>query len=189
MTGQPNAELAYNVLDYIRKHPEQHDQGTYVSRLDTSNQPGPLCGTVACFAGWTCLLSGDVLEFSESEGLVIHGFDGDVHDRAEQLLGLEADGDQSFELFLATQNREDLPRVVAEIFGPRPEFVSRHGKSGWANGTYDCHDACQPGCPGEHWAPIPPCHPVGCFNGAHQNPECVYALPVDDVPPNAGSAS
>jgi hypothetical protein len=117
----PNAELAYRVLDYVTAHPEQHDQGFYVSRLDATNQPGPLCGTVACFAGWTCLLGGDVLEFSEDEGLVIRGSDLCVHERAEELLGLEVDGDQSFELFIETQDRDDQPGLVAEIFGPRPD--------------------------------------------------------------------
>jgi hypothetical protein len=120
VTARPNAELAYRVLDYVKTHPEQHDQGTYVSSLDTGNQPGPHCGTVACFAGWTCILSGDVLEFDEAEGLVVRGFAGDVHERAEELLGLPADGRESFELFIETQDPDDLPVRIAEIFGPRP---------------------------------------------------------------------
>lgn len=39
-----NEDLAYQVLDYIREHPAEWNQDTYV------------CGTTACFAGHAILL-------------------------------------------------------------------------------------------------------------------------------------
>lgn len=43
-----NTELLEVVMQHIEDHPDKHDQGDYVRD----------CGTVACFAGWACLLSG-----------------------------------------------------------------------------------------------------------------------------------
>lgn len=126
----PNAALAYQVLDYIDAHPEQHDQGDFIRgvargvegarSIAAEDMP---CGTRACFAGWAVLLGGktiDVVLFMPradlGEGLI------EVDDAAAQLLGLGKrglDGD-AHRLFYEADNREDLGRLVAEIFGPRP---------------------------------------------------------------------
>lgn len=48
-----NAEqlaLAEVVLEQVTRHPETHDQGSY-------GMKGYECGTVACIAGWTVILS------------------------------------------------------------------------------------------------------------------------------------
>jgi hypothetical protein len=113
----PNAELAYKVLDQIDAHPEQWDQGVYLR--------AGYCGTVGCFAGWACLLSGEKPKASVDFD-TIHLADGTrVPDRAEELLRtsryLDAGTDDERDLFSEYNTREDLGRLVAEIFGPRPE--------------------------------------------------------------------
>jgi hypothetical protein len=124
----PNAELAYRVLDQIDAHPESWDQSTWWIARD--------CGTTACFAGWAVHLSGgqitkktvtgwDLISTVVADGLP--GLNGEhVSYAAACLLGLgleeefkeEAEG---LELFNGHNTRDDLGRLVAEIFGPRPE--------------------------------------------------------------------
>jgi|GEM_PF-3357940 hypothetical protein len=119
----PNAELAYRVLDHIDAHPEQHDQGTWI-------KVGTDCGTVACFAGWTCLLAGDTPaiplitihnEVSRvtvvEDGNEDHAHDRSVKYRAAELLGLYSG---EWRQLFYVGSRAALGRVVAEIFGPRP---------------------------------------------------------------------
>lgn len=119
----PNAALAYRVLDHIDAHPEQHDQSQWIATTAD-------CGTIACFAGWTCLLSGDSPAWSPYENVedeadtgtvtvVEHGMPHDmtVSTRSTELLGIGLH--DAGRLFYAN-DREDLGRRVAEIFGPRP---------------------------------------------------------------------
>lgn len=114
---KPNAELAWRTMDQINAHPELHRQGWWFTRQE--------CGTAACFAGWTCLLSGDTPRASENDlsdesswvvtsvGTVLR-----AEDRAIALLGItESAAD---ELFAGGNDREDLRDIVTEIFGPRP---------------------------------------------------------------------
>jgi hypothetical protein len=116
---KPNAELAYLVLDYIDAHPEQWDQGTWVSR------PGD-CGTAGCFAGWVCLLSGDqpifAVDADETDRVSSAGDEVYVPERAAYLLDIEFSDDLTWgnALFNPNQNREELGARVAAIFGPRP---------------------------------------------------------------------
>lgn len=120
MTAEPNAELAYRVLDQIDLDPNGWVQEVWISRAD--------CGTVACFAGWTCLLSGDhparADEDGEAEYVQVAWSDGAhyIPERAASLLGIDYDPDLEFgnDLFEANQSREKLGELVAEIFGPRP---------------------------------------------------------------------
>lgn len=116
----PNATLAYAVLDQIDARPDLWNQHEW-------------CGTAMCFAGWAVELSG-----ARANG---NGMIGDLHvaDLAARLLGFEdeieineagreatypdglPDGDHDeYELFSACNKREDLGRLVAAIFGPRP---------------------------------------------------------------------
>lgn len=119
----PNAELAYRVLDQIDARPELHEQLWWFTITD--------CGTAGCFAGWTCMLSGD--KPSTNGGPPIHLLnvgdeasyalrpDGQVEyvsDRARALLGIDESLGRS--LFAASNTREELGVLVAEIFGPRP---------------------------------------------------------------------
>ena len=48
-----NIELLQQTMQHILDHPEQHDQTIWMNE----------CRTVACFAGWTCLLSGQVSSY------------------------------------------------------------------------------------------------------------------------------
>lgn len=116
----PNADLAYRVLDHIDEHPEQWDQGRWIGKAE--------CGTVACFAGWACLLSGEVAWFyGATDRTDILNGGRHVADRAEELLRfdqraatlVDGDGNQRH-LFQATNTRDDIGRIVELAFGPRP---------------------------------------------------------------------
>jgi hypothetical protein len=164
----PNAELAYRVLDHIDAHPEQHNQRVWIE--DRGD-----CGTAACMAGWTCLLSGDQPRFHgdgdpEAEFVIHAGVTrGDyIPDRAAELLGMKPDGgaQTGFRLFEPSNTREDLGRLVAEIFGPRPEPTvvtcshcrtpfdpadtafdgrAQHASTPWCRRCVDrCHEATDP---------------------------------------------
>ncbi len=119
---KPNAELAYRVLDHIDAHPSEWNQTVWV--LNEGD-----CGTSACAAGWTCLLAGDQPRFHsdgdpEAEYVTPGGKRSRVYipDRAAELLGMEPDGGEQtgYRLFEPNNTRDDLGRLVAEIFGPRP---------------------------------------------------------------------
>jgi hypothetical protein len=111
-----NAGLAYAVLDHIDAHPEQWDQDVWMGKAD--------CGTIACFAGWVCLLSGEEPDFDEWMELL----DGkSVPERAEELLGaprylayVTGDWGDRRDLFAGENTREQLGAYVEEIFGMRP---------------------------------------------------------------------
>jgi hypothetical protein len=113
--SEPNAALAYRVLDHIDAHPEQWQQGQWIGETE--------CGTVACFAGWTVLLSGGHLDDHDLVSDVPEVTGLHVSIAAFDLLGVDDEelahrgvGD----LFNGGNTREDLGRLVAEIFGPRP---------------------------------------------------------------------
>lgn len=117
----PNADLAYEVLDYIDAHPEQWDQSTYQQELD---------GTmVRCFAGWAIALSGIEIPLNaDGDWLPIMRDGQRVSPRqlASELLGLDIDrhinlgGAGYIDLFESRHSREDLGAYVAFVFGPRP---------------------------------------------------------------------
>jgi hypothetical protein len=124
----PNAALAY----------EAYDLGIKTGRLDmygwTHNPTDRYavidlygltsdntCGTTACLAGWIVTLSGYAVN---RDGVVYAVGDGTrarmadhVDVVATDLLGIEYD--EAHRLFMETP-LEDLPAVMAEIFGPRP---------------------------------------------------------------------
>lgn len=116
----PNAELAYKVLDHIDAHPELWRQDIYIGKAE--------CGTVACFAGWACILSGEKPKFRSWNRFSTDVLDAAefvfVGDRAEELLRanryVDEGTDYESDLFAEFNTRWDLGRLVAEIFGPRP---------------------------------------------------------------------
>lgn len=119
----PNAELAYRVLDHIDAHPRSHMQDVWVATTP--------CGTIACFAGWACLLNGDQVVYAdedevETDDVFVDGAHAFIADRAAALLGIEPDGGgrTGYRLFEPRNNRETLGELVEEIFGPRPERAS-----------------------------------------------------------------
>lgn len=111
---KPNAELAYRVLDQIDADPKSWNQGAWD------------CGTAACFAGWAVRLSGGKSVDQDNDTYVVDapaalGITGlPVDEAAVKLLGHSCDNSEG-DLFEASNTREDLGRLVAEIFGPRPE--------------------------------------------------------------------
>jgi hypothetical protein len=117
---KPNAELAYMVLDQIDAHPERWDQMEWMR--ETSR------GTAYCFAGWTVKLSGGQMEKVQWQVVVAAGLGElngeDVADAAEHLLGIDPPACIEDDLFDENNTREDLGRLVAEIFGPRPGGAS-----------------------------------------------------------------
>ena len=65
-------ELAQVVLDHVAKHPEHHHQGNWVRdrvQIFNSNPEYNECGTQACLAGWTVLLSSSRTEGRTAEAL------------------------------------------------------------------------------------------------------------------------
>jgi hypothetical protein len=118
-TPPPNAALAYAVLDHIDAHPEQWNQGLYIGKAE--------CGTVGCFAGWTVLLSGARPIFGaddQTTTIEVGGRFLSVADYAEELLGVsrwaDEGTDEEWDLFDGTNTREDLERLVGQMFGARP---------------------------------------------------------------------
>lgn len=131
----PNAELAYKVLDYIKAHPDLHDQGEFLHpsrELDqlfdrcefvpvTTDVVIQHCGTTACFAGWTALLSGKTLHASgnvrEEGGRTI-----DIERAAAGLLRINEYA--ASDLFYGAKDLDEVDAAVAEIFGPRPDAAA-----------------------------------------------------------------
>jgi hypothetical protein len=98
---EKNTELAYKTLDYIREHPEEWSQRTWV------------CETAACFAGRAVLIG------LELEGW--HGWQGwrsgtpeNTAAAARRLLGWTyEEGDHVFHNF--TSDFTELERAVKEV--------------------------------------------------------------------------
>lgn len=180
--AEPNAELAYKVLDHIDAHPEQWKQDTWVTD----------CGTSFCFAGWALELTGHTLRDYEVDGRQLMQLDDDpqvvsgtVRLAASRELGLSnwvAEG-----LFEAENTREDLGYMVAEIFGPRPHTT----------GGVDGCRACREGGLTTELAWRECAHRADYTTAAEHERECPFhnhevdenGRPIDDVPPNAGSAT
>jgi hypothetical protein len=120
-TRTPNAELAYRVLDHIDADPDSWFQETWLTRTD--------CGTIACFAGWTCLLSGDDPVFddeteTDTVDVAVVGLQS-IPERAAHLLGIPFNRRLRFGvghvLFDAEHDRKSLGEAVEHYFGPRPD--------------------------------------------------------------------
>ncbi|ATS92934.1 hypothetical protein SEA_SUPERPHIKIMAN_92 [Mycobacterium phage Superphikiman] len=116
-----NKALLNEVMQFILKYPEAHDQGVYFSE----------CGTVACFAGWACYLAG-YDKVPGSRGIVADPESPKGCDhasfKARDLLGLTTD--EAEYLFYADNSVEDLQRMVANLVADRPvDYDSRYWQS------------------------------------------------------------
>lgn len=90
-----NVELMERTMTYIRDHPEEWDQKTFVSA----------CGTTHCFAGTALRLSGETVLYGD--GLV-------SGKQAELLLGLTSG--QACEVFYNfTADVDELALVVKDV--------------------------------------------------------------------------
>lgn len=110
-----NTELAYRVLDHIKQHPMQWDQGNWVGKNE--------CGATACFAGWCVVLTHG--EWKLSSGEVY------IPDEAQELLDLsdmEADN-----LFDGNNSFEDLRNWV-EFFSAGGTVCDDCGNPGQSAG-------------------------------------------------------
>ena len=99
-----NIPLARQVLQHLIAHPEQHDQSHWGKRTK--------CGTVACIAGTTLLLSGEPVKFDRHGNIANPNIPG----RAAELLGVTAEFDEdnlicdgeAFRLFYQMDNDQAL---------------------------------------------------------------------------------
>ena len=126
-----NIPLIRKTLDFIREHPEKHNQKTWATKTP--------CGTTMCFAGTAIWLSGGEFRFNEygiadvvlqgqlsdedfyREGVSWDGRAfGDVTNTAENLLGLSRS--ESEYLFPQATSLEDLETYVAWMVKDRIEF-------------------------------------------------------------------
>lgn len=121
----PNAELAYKILDHIDARPESWRQSVYIGPAE--------CGTVACFAGWACMLSGEKPDFVNGPECVTATLVSGqtVPYRAQELLGASryltdhnGDTDDERDLFDEWNTRDQLGQFVELIFGPRPAVTA-----------------------------------------------------------------
>lgn len=116
-----NTELLERVMRHILDHPEEHNQNSWGHRTQ--------CGTAACFAGWTLLLTGQG-EFlpcrlateengewtpTDGEYLWIKGDDGegDISDHAAGLLGLKEW--EANRMFAPSNTRPMLELMVKDL--------------------------------------------------------------------------
>jgi hypothetical protein len=115
----PNTALAWRVIDHIIAEPGSWDQHTWLARTE--------CGTTGCFAGWACLLSGDILDegcplascaCNSASLRTSDGYPVEVEERATELLGLY--GGHAERLFSGSNSLDNLIDQVYQIFGPRP---------------------------------------------------------------------
>lgn len=128
---EKNIELARKVREWTRAHPDLLDMdtwidtsGTFDELLITTVENAETCGTTACFAGWTAILSGDrvgaggMIFDAEGNPVMFEMHDGytyplGVEQRAMDLLGLEKW--EANRLFMCDE--DDLDDVLFEIFG------------------------------------------------------------------------
>jgi hypothetical protein len=95
-----NVPLMRKTMEHIHEHPEEWNQGQWVSA----------CGTMACFAGRALILAGRDLK------QVAHG----MGFQWEAMVELGLTFDQSGQLFYGGNNLEDLERLVELIINGSP---------------------------------------------------------------------
>jgi hypothetical protein len=121
-----NVEKCEEVLQFIKDHPEKHDQGTWGHETD--------CGTAACFAGWAVLLNGYELQLQFGDPFGGHCFDvkslktgvrSAVATAAAEVLELTYG--EAMTLFHAGNTFEELEQMVKNISNGDPiERNTRH---------------------------------------------------------------
>lgn len=121
------------VIAHCAKHPEQHDQGTWLhippsNWVDSDRGEDELtadwrCHTTACLAGWGAILNGWRPMGPDSD-FVVNAADWPepVMIVAQRIFDL-TDG-QAHELFVWTRNLDDIRRVVERIRAKEGEAAS-----------------------------------------------------------------
>lgn len=104
-----NVELLNKTMTYIKDHPESWDQAYWIINN--------YCGTVGCFAGWACMLSGADIKIPQKNAyygtIQVNGTTRNVQDFAREVLGL--DSAKSGALFCSDNSMEDLERMVKHL--------------------------------------------------------------------------
>lgn len=111
-----NATLMRRVIEKITEFPELHNQDHFFSQTD--------CGTAACFAGWTCILSGHLpIDKSLVES---HGYAVSPWAVAQEELGIT--DDQAMLLFSPCSKRLMLEGMVEDLIetGELKEYDDYH---------------------------------------------------------------
>lgn len=108
-----NIPLIRKVMEYLTAHPEEHDQLVWAQRTP--------CGTTACMAGHTVLLTGGQFLWSgdQADYCILPGDDfvarHEVDDAAQDALGLTTT--QAVTLFYECDTLDELWRYVEFITG------------------------------------------------------------------------
>lgn len=117
------------VLDYIRAHPEEHDQYMWAQKYEDFDLPGG-CGTTLCFAGTAVVLNGHQIVWNDDCRIaelctvppdfasVLYDSrpgpgQGFIDEVAQRILDL--DDDQARRLFINSETFDDVERVVKDI--------------------------------------------------------------------------
>lgn len=112
-----NITLLHEVLDKIKANPEGWFQGYWAQKR--FDEEGEFCGTAYCFAGWTCVMSGYEILFSEmySYANMVNGAaDGGSQSIASAAMHLlDIDERTADELFEGCNNLEMLEAYVEDI--------------------------------------------------------------------------
>jgi hypothetical protein len=120
-----NVEKCEEVLQFIKDHPEKHDQRTWGYKSD--------CGTTACFAGWTAVLNGYEFYFGrmvfERYYSGVKSLKTGVHSSTSTAAAvvLELTCDEAMMLFDGGNTFEELEQMVKNISNGDPiERNTRH---------------------------------------------------------------
>jgi hypothetical protein len=109
-----NTELLERTMQFLIDHPELHKQEHWISKNE--------CGTVGCFFGWACLLSGRLFKELPVGSETCHVWKADnstegqrvnVSDEAQRLLGLTHG--EAYDLSRGTNTREMLQLMVKDL--------------------------------------------------------------------------
>lgn len=132
--------LAYEVLDFCLANPDKHDQSYWLLPGPIDARPASAercavdaaqasnwCGTTACYAGWTVLLSGKRIAWSmwgireEGSSPWVTETVSSVAGVAMRMLGLTYM--EAHEVFQVAQTPDDVADEIERIYGPRPVGV------------------------------------------------------------------
>lgn len=155
-----NEPLLHKVMDHIRAHPEEHDQGSWARQvIEPANG---VCGTRFCFAGHATMMTlrpGEQVRWDQTIGDEVSSnaivdargrYAGRISDRARRELGVTAN--ESAWLFYAVNTRAELANMVQALVlieqyrcGQYTECPHCYGTGKQSNGA-----SCGP-CHGKGW--------------------------------------
>jgi hypothetical protein len=108
-----NIELLTRLRRQIAEHPEAHDQKVWAEKTE--------CGTTACAAGWTLILTDRDHWYRHGNTEYIRAWNGFVSDVAGDLLNLDAT-ERSYLFYYALTTVDTLTVIDALIAGESEPF-------------------------------------------------------------------